>query len=134
MHTPRQRIGRGFLGCLLIAAVAITLYVSFHRRQGLPPRQGPNTDSRPHVYLWQRAWTDSVKRAIPLEAPAFGRIVVLSRQIDFDRTPPHITRVGVDWPALKAAGTPVAAALRIGAYPGQFDGPTNARLTSSAGS
>ena len=79
------------------------------------------------AYVWQRQWTPAVREAVG-RAEGLSRLVTLGAEVDFRREPVRVARVPFD-PALKAAGRPVGAALRIHTFPGRFtDSPEAVRL------
>lgn len=102
-----------------------------------PPRVSKSS-LRHDVYVWQRQHTAGVAEAVRAHAADFGITVVLAVEITWKKAPPlpplpggkreHasprppipvVTRVAIDWAALKHAPR-VGLALRINAYPGPF--------------
>lgn len=72
------------------------------------------------VYIWQRDWNRKVSEAVRQRVPAFAGAAFLAAQVEWppaaSLTPPPspaVTRPVVDWSALKAAGKPVALAVRV---------------------
>lgn len=73
------------------------------------------------VYVWQRAWTPSVRAALADHATNFSQIVGLRAEIVWQKNrAPQLTRAQVNFATLRALPTPVGLALRIGAHPGPF--------------
>jgi len=75
---------------------------------------------RQDAYVWQRAWTDSVTNAVATLAPHFGELIALQAQVSWDQATPTLTKVGLDYSALRATGRPVGLALRVGPFSGPF--------------
>jgi hypothetical protein len=120
-----------FLAALLIAAGSAVWLWRVHNR--VPRATGP----LPHeVYVWQRAWTGPVLSAIAATATNFQRVVVLVGEITWSQRKPKLTRVDLDYSALRRAGAPVGLALRIGPFSGPFtrDDATARWLADAAGS
>ncbi len=75
----------------------------------------------PHdVYVWQRAWNESVREAVTQHATNFQSIVVLGAEVTWRDRQPQVTRVMVNYDSLRAARRPVGLALRIGPSAGPF--------------
>jgi len=75
----------------------------------------------PHdVYVWQRAWNESVREAVANHATNFQSLVVLGAEVSWKDKQPQVTRVAVNYESLRAAGRPVGLALRIGPTAGPF--------------
>jgi len=75
----------------------------------------------PHdVYVWQRAWNESVREAVANHATNFQSLVVLGAEVSWKDKQPQVTRVAVNYESLRAAGRPVGLALRIGPSAGPF--------------
>jgi hypothetical protein len=72
------------------------------------------------VYVWQRAWTEPVRRAVADHGAVFSRIVALQAEVTWDQGKPRLARVSADYSALAATGRPIGLALRIGPYSGPF--------------
>jgi hypothetical protein len=72
------------------------------------------------VYVWQRAWNESVREAVARHAPNFQSIVALGAEVTWKDREPRVTRVAVSYDSLRAAGRPVGLALRIGPSAGPF--------------
>ncbi len=72
------------------------------------------------VYVWQRAWTKAVTNAVATHGTNFGQIAALKTEVRWKGSQPEITRVAVDYRALRDAGASIALALRIGPYSGPF--------------
>ena len=80
-----------------------------------------HADPLPHdVYVWQRAWNDSVRNAVAGSGTNFNRIVALAAEVTWKSQQPQTTLVPLDAPALRASGRPIGLALRIGPSAGPF--------------
>jgi hypothetical protein len=74
-----------------------------------------------HAYVWQRAWTGEVRRAVTDADPNLVRLVALAAEVQFHASdPPRLVRAALDYAALLASGRGVGLALRVGPYPGPF--------------
>lgn len=83
-----------------------------------PPRAaGPLPQD---VYVWQRSWTTNVVAAIRQHATHFGSVTALAGEVSWPDGRPQLTRVALDYPALRASARPVGLALRVGTFPGPF--------------
>lgn len=87
-----------------------------------------------HAYVWQRSWSDDVRRGLDRTAGRTAGFVVLAAEVDLAGGRPKISRVAVDHKALARTGRPVGLALRIGPYAGPFrsDDPVARTLLSLA--
>jgi len=72
------------------------------------------------VYVWQRSWTPSLEDAIAERAEAFAELVALNAEVTWRSKQPHVTRVALDYAALRSSGRPVGLALRVGPFAGPF--------------
>jgi hypothetical protein len=72
------------------------------------------------VYVWQRAWTDSVTTAVATRGGGFGELIVLQAEVSWEHGSPQCARVDLDYAALRATGKPVGLALRLGTFAGPF--------------
>src|SRR5262245_18943361 len=75
---------------------------------------------RNDVYIWQRAWTEALDLAVAEHATPFTELVALKAEVRWQNRQPRVTRVSLDYSALRSAGRPVGLALRIGPYSGPF--------------
>jgi Protein of unknown function (DUF3142) len=80
------------------------------------------------VYVWQRAWTEPVRRSVAEHGEVFERIVVLKAEVTWQGSKPQLVQIPVDYPSLVQIRRPVGLALRIGPYSGAFS-RTNAAIT-----
>lgn len=71
--------------------------------------------------MWQRAWTEPVRRAVLDQSPAFTRLVVLKAEVTWRKPQPQLAQAPVDYTLLARSGRPVGVALRVGPYTGTFD-------------
>jgi hypothetical protein len=76
------------------------------------------TDLPQEVYVWQRAWTKEVRRAVAEHAAVFGQIVALKAEVSWQGSTPRVVQIPVDYPSLLQTKRPIGFALRIGPYPG----------------
>lgn len=72
------------------------------------------------AYVWQRLWTDPLRRVVAQAAPKLAGLVVLNAEISWERGQIRVVRIPIDFAVLRAAARPVGVALRIGPYPGPF--------------
>jgi hypothetical protein len=106
---------------LIAAAIAIGLFAWLSLR----PAPRATTPLTHEVYIWQRVWSGELKDALAAHGRAFARVVVLARQVDWQRSEagemvPKTFLVPLDWAALQNAGAPVGVAIRIAGYAGDF--------------
>src|SRR5512140_3147575 len=66
------------------------------------------------VYVWQRAWTESVHQAVAQHAGPFSELVVLAAEVVGSGRSARVIRVPVDYAFLRQANRPVGLALRVG--------------------
>ena len=67
----------------------------------------------PHeVYVWQRAWTEPVRRAVMDHGAAFSMVVVLKAEVTWNAGKPNLAQVQLDYQALAGTKRPVGLALR----------------------
>lgn len=74
------------------------------------------------VYVWQRAWTESVREAIATEHKYFAGLIVLQAEVPWLQGAgkvPKAVRVPIDFATLRGLQVPVGLALRVG--PGAID-------------
>jgi hypothetical protein len=118
-HPMQRRSRRIALATAGLLAASI-LFVGLAWRVGwLRPPSPRATDQISHsAYVWQRAWSDPVRRAFEGRARALGAgTVVLAAEIGWrDGAPEHV-EVALDHALIAAAGGPVGLALRIGPCP-----------------
>ncbi len=83
---------------------------------------GPRTAGPvPHeVFVWQRDWSDAVKRGIDEHRNDFSGFIPLAAEVRFNKGNPEVVRVPLDWEVLRTTGKPIGLALRIGPYSGSF--------------
>jgi hypothetical protein len=78
----------------------------------------PTTPLPQEAYVWQRAWTGSVREAVTERAAAFSNLVALAAEVSWNQGQPRILRVAVDYEALLSVKSHAGVALRIGPYSG----------------
>lgn len=87
------------------------------------------------AYVWQRAHTPAVSRALEAHARSFDTLMVLAAEVSWQKTnglvTAQITRVAPDWPALRAAPR-IGLVLRINAYSESFRHDDEAILSLTA--
>jgi hypothetical protein len=76
------------------------------------------------VYVWQRTWTTGVVHAVRQASPRVSGFTVLAAEVAWTPQAPRVAIVSLDGPALRWTGRPVALALRIGPYRGDFAAQT----------
>lgn len=62
------------------------------------------------AYVWQRAWTPEVCRAVADHASSFDQLDVLAAEVNL---PADTVRTSIDWTALRPLRTPIALVVRI---------------------
>ncbi len=72
------------------------------------------------VYVWQRAWSEPVRRAVAEHGEVFARIDVLKAEVTWQGNKPRAVQVAVDYPSLVRTKRPIGLVLRIGPYSGSF--------------
>jgi hypothetical protein len=71
-----------------------------------PRAQGPLEE---HAYVWQRQWTEPVRRAVLERGPSFGRLLLLAAELDWERERARLVRVAL--PACSGEGLVVRVAV-----------------------
>jgi hypothetical protein len=71
---------------------------------------------RQEVYVWQRAWTPSVREAVAERATNFPEIAVLQAEVSWKEKMPQVARVAADFLTLAKTRRPVGLVLRIGSF------------------
>src|SRR5215471_4329181 len=94
-------------GCLPICRLILfsLLALDFSLRASELPQE---------TYVWQRAWTDPVRRALTQHAETFARMVVLKGEVTWKGEKPQLAQVSLDYNALLQTKRPIGLALRIG--------------------
>jgi len=78
-------------------------------------------DPLPHdVYVWQRAWNESVREAVANHGTNFHSLIALRAEVTWKNKQPQVTGVTVDYQLLRSANRPAGIALRIGPSAGPF--------------
>jgi len=101
--------------CLVAAVLAIALVLLLERSGGRA--RGPLPQE---AYVWQRAWSEPVRKAVLQHGTNFTALTVLAAEISWKHKQPQLVRVPVDYETLAATGRAVGLALRIGPYAGPF--------------
>ena len=114
------------LPALFIVAAAIVTWVFVFWRA--PHISGP---VRHEVYVWQRAWTEPVRKAVEQHGTNFSAFAVLKAEVSWKDKQPQVTRMAVDYATLAKTQRPVGIALRIGPYAGPFAGAPSTASASS---
>jgi hypothetical protein len=81
------------------------------------------------IFVWQRVWSEQVESALLNVREAAAGFAVLAAEIDLRGGEPKVFRPNINYAALKASGLPIALAIRIDPFGGQFneqDGVTQA--------
>jgi hypothetical protein len=76
------------------------------------------------VYVWQRAWTPSVREAVAGHATNFSEVAVLLAEVSWKNKLPSIAHVEVDFAMLAKTRRPIGLVLRVGPFNGNLS--TNA--------
>lgn len=90
-------------------------------------------DLEHECYVWQRAWTDPVRRAVSERGTNFTRLVVLGGEITWAKQAPEVVLVDTDDAALARTGRPIGLAWRVGPLSGALraDDPRLDRLKTA---
>jgi Protein of unknown function (DUF3142) len=118
MQPSSRRIALATAG--VIAASALYVGVAFWRGWLRPaaPRATDAIDQS--AYVWQRAWTEPVRRACAERTPTLGGgVVVLAAELAWRGGVAEHVEVALDHAVLAAAPGPVGLALRIGPCSGE---------------
>lgn len=75
---------------------------------------------RQEAYVWQRNWTPAVDEAVGEHGRRFAALPVLAAEVVFAEGRPKLTRVAVDFGALRKTGVDAYPVIRIGQYAGSF--------------
>ena len=114
MHLSRRRLIA--ITTALLIGVAVAAIWPWTRKSARA--RGP---LRQEAYLWQRAWTDSVRASLSEANSVFPSVCVLAAEIAWDQRQPKLARVGVDYAAIRRADMGMGVALRVGVYSGPFE-------------
>jgi len=96
----------------VVAACALAMTTRW-----LPAAEAPLSHD---VYVWQRSWNSEVRSSLEQHGAAFSNIAALSAEISWQAGQPQLTRVAIDYLALRTANSNAALVLRIGPYSGPF--------------
>jgi len=109
--TRRRRRAQRWGGLFLLA---VTLGL-------LDAREAAGSTNLTHeAYVWQRAWSTPVRRAVQQHGTNFHQLVALAAEVSWAANAPKVVRIALDYPTLAHAGCPIGLALRVGPYPGPF--------------
>ncbi len=118
---PRPRPLPVVVAAVAVAAVTTAGWVSACATTGPapPPGLSPTRALSPALahdaYVWQRAWTPAVRRAVLAHGPAFRRLVVLAAEVAWPRQgEPRVARAQVDYATLRRAVARAGGRLRVG--------------------
>ena len=85
------------------------------------------------AYVWQRAWTPALRRALAESGPAFAALDVLAAEVTWQDSVPSTHRIQPDWPALQATQRAVGVVVRVGPCSGRWaDGSAEVRAVIEA--
>src|SRR5579872_5456130 len=65
------------------------------------------------VYVWQRAWTEPVRRAVVEHGEVFSKIIALKGEVTWQASKPLLVQIPVDYASLAGIKRPIGLALRI---------------------
>jgi hypothetical protein len=100
---------------MILGGVAALVGVVLWANPPLAPRAPACAGGVPQsIYVWQRAWTDSVREAVVKRAPETAGVVALAAEIAWKKGRMEAAEVGWDAEALRDSCVPVGLALRIG--------------------
>ncbi len=102
----------GLLSGATALAGAGALYLARRPRSRLPLTH--------EVFIWQRAWTPAVVAAVRRAAGSVAGYAVLAAEVECRNDGWNPVRVDADYPALASTGRPVALAVRVGGYRGDY--------------
>lgn len=120
---------------IVLGAAGIAVALAFAFGWLRPPTPRATTPMSQSIYVWQRAWGDSVRRAVGDHAAAAdGGLIALAAEVAWKDGAPSTAVVRLDHATLAASKTPVGLALRIGPCPPKLlrDPDTLAMLSSLA--
>lgn len=84
--------------------------------------QGASIPLPQRAYVWQREWTPAVSDAVKkVAASKLDGLVLFGAEIVWDHGKPKAVRCNIDWPSVRAINKPVAIAMRVAPYGGQFE-------------
>jgi len=122
LNVRLRGIGRWRVGMGALAIPVCGVGLIFSSGSSGPRASGGMTQD---VYIWQRVWAEPVRTAVTEYGKSFQALAVLGAQVSWDQNAaaglPRVMRVGVDWAALQATGQPVAIAIRVNEYRGNYD-------------
>ena len=104
---------------LIVAATGIAVWLLVFR-----PAPHVSGSLRHEVYVWQRAWTEPVRKAVEQQGTNFSALAVLKAEVSWKDRKPQVAWVAVDYATLAKTQRQVGLALRIGPYSGPFASPS----------
>lgn len=118
----RLRTRRLALAAALVAAAAGVFVAGRVRAR---PASGPVAQG---MYVWQRQWDEPVAKALARAAGSAQGFTALAAEVWWRGGRARVTRVRLDYAALKTTRRPVGLALRLGSYAGPFDARAEATV------
>jgi hypothetical protein len=80
------------------------------------------------MYVWQRQWNESVAQALARATGSAQGFTALAAEVSWRGGRARVTRVQLDYAALRATRRPIGLALRLGSYAGPFDDRADATV------
>lgn len=123
----RERIGRGYARWRnpLRASIVFLLFsfsADLFGSNAGHSNSVPSHNSLKHeAYVWQRVWTESLRKSLRTHTPEMQGLVVLAAQVDWNGASPTLVRPQVDYTLLAALQRPAGLAMRISSYRGPMN-------------
>lgn len=116
----RKAVNSLIVGALgLVGVVLVCLYFGVDAPCSLGRHNGPMVHE---AYVWQREWTEDVRRAIERAESEIGGFTALAAEVSFmGGGVEKVVRVDLDYDCLLSTKSRVGLALRIGPYSGPFE-------------
>ena len=100
---------------LILIALPLCLYLLARAVSTTQSHRG----QLPHeLYVWQRQWDSSLASALERSESTASGFIVLAAEVSWAAGLPNVTKVALDYRALKESKCPVGLALRIGPFRG----------------
>ena len=117
--------GRKYAGLILIAG--LLLFAASCTRDEATRRNGPPLTQE--VYVWQRAWTDPVLKAVQEEAGSWENLALLAAEVRWRDAEPEISRPSLPFPELSRLNGSFTPVLRLGSMSAEISsGPETQRF------